>query len=180
MGVLGFELSYQVRGQDDELALQRMQVAFEKTGEGFEQFGRTFFPKLTPVLEQEIGGQFTAEGRGPNRGGWAELSPAYAEQKAKRYPGAPKLVATGGMRAALTESNSPNALRVEGDANSFQFGTSGLDYASFHQTGEGRMPDRPPFDFTSAFESEVERVAAAAAREVVRGAELDNFVEVSE
>lgn len=174
MAIFGFDISYKVRGEDDELAVQKMQVAFERAGEGFEKFGSVLFPKLTPLLEEEIGGQFEQEGRGPNRGGWAALSPAYALQKERLYPGMPKLVATGTMRAALTEASSGNALRVE-TSTRFQFGTQGVEYASFHQSGTSRMPDRPPFDFTEQLEQGIQRASAEAAREVARDSGVTDF-----
>jgi len=174
--VFGLKLGYQVRGQDDELALQKMQVAFERMGEGMENFGEVFFPKLTLILEDEVEGQFKAEGKGPNRGNWKDLSPAYEAQKLKKYPGTPKLVATGTMKEALTQSSSANALRQEG-GNSFNFGTSGVPYASLHQTGTSKMPDRPPFDFGADFEKKVQHGAAEAAREIATSTGVTDFAE---
>lgn len=175
MAVFGMSMQYRVRGQDDEFALQRMSVAFERAGEGFENFGRKFFPRLSGLLEEEVRGQFDAEGKGPNRGHWKPLSEKYAAWKATAYPGQPLLVATGTMRAALTSENSPHALRVDNGPR-FNFGTSGVPYASFHQTGTGRMPDRPPFDFTPALEEAILGEARGAAADVVEDSGLGEFV----
>jgi phage gpG-like protein len=176
VSVFGMTLGYRVRGADDELALQKMSTAFERYGESFDNFGQVFFPKLTVLLEREVGEQIAAGGQGPNRGGFAPLSPAYAEQKAKRYPGRPTLVASGSMLQALTSSASPNALRAE-SGNQFNYGTQGVPYASFHQTGTGRMPDRPPFDFTEKLEEGIKRESLAAARELADSSGVTDFAE---
>jgi hypothetical protein len=55
---------------------------------------------------------------------------------------------------------------VSGD--SLTFGTTGVPYASLHQTGTGRMPSRPPFDFGPDFEAGMQAAAAAGVREAVR------------
>lgn len=175
MAAFGMSLGYKVRGQDDELALQRMQVAFERTGEGFEKFGEKFFPKLSGLLEDEIKSQFDAEGRGPNRGRWKPLSEPYAAWKTQAFPGQPTLVATGAMRDALTRASAAHALRAE-SGSQFNFGTHGLEFASFHQTGTTRMPDRPPFDFSDKLERGIRQKAAETAREIAKESGVDEFV----
>lgn len=177
--LFGLNLAYSVRGQDDELAVQKMAVAFERAGEDFSRFGERVFPKLIPVFEEELKAQFDAQGRGPNRGAWKPLSAAYAEEKARKYPGQPLLVASGRMREALTNAGSAYALRVY-SGSQFNFGTQGVEYASFHQTGGGTLPDRPPFDFSEAFERAVQRTALDAARETVTESGLGEFGEVTE
>ncbi len=181
MSVFGLGISYSVRGQDDELAVQKMAVAFERAGEEFTaaNFGERVFPKLIPVFEKELKEQFAAEGEGPNRGAWKALSPGYAAWKERVYPGQPKLVATGRMREALTSEGSPFAMRVYSGAQ-FNFGTQGVEYASFHQTGAGKMPDRPLFDFDVAFERAVQQTALTAAREAIKDSGLGEFADVTE
>lgn len=164
--ISGFKIEYQVgnvpAGED---TLQRMALAFERFGDELVDFEQHVFPRVIPVLEAAAERQFDAQGRGPNKGAWSPLSPAYEEAKQALYPGAPILVRTGTLREALTSSTSPFARRVMGK-DEFDFGTLGVEYASFHQEGTASMPDRPPFDFDSEFEREL----SVAAREGVRAA----------
>lgn len=166
MAVFGLTLGYKIRGADDNLALEKMQIAFERTAEGLEDFGRHLFPKLSAIFEQEISEQFDAEGHGPNRGKWRPLTPLYGKWKELTFPGKKILELSGDLRAALTTSSSPNALRVE-SGTQFNFGTQNLEYASFHQTGTAKMVDRPPFDFRSQFEDRLLEAGKEAAREVI-------------
>ena len=84
-------------------------------------------------------------------------------------PGQPILVATGALRDALTIDGSTHALR-DYSSTQFNFGTQGLEYASFHQLGTSRMPARPPFDFGPDVEREMARAAADGVRKAVREA----------
>jgi len=174
MSVLGLSFSYYVGNREDELALQRMSVAFERAGAELAQLGLHAFPLLGPVLEKELKGQFSAKGRGPNRGAWERLSPRYAAWKRRHHPGKPTLVLTGALRDGLTREASGRALR-HWSATEFRFGTMGVPYASFHQTGTEVMPSRPPFDFGLAFEKQLQAVSLQAAREAVKKAGLDEF-----
>lgn len=174
----GFRIEYRVRGgASDPLALHRMSAAFDRAGADFTRFGEFLFPELVPVFEDHVGKQFRAEGHGPNRGAWSPLTPKYAARKRKVYGQKPVLEATGTMRAALTESSSPFANRAY-TATQFNFGTQGVPYASFHQSGTKKMVDRPPYDFTPEFEAEVNGTARTVARQVVRS-NLDQFASVA-
>jgi phage gpG-like protein len=164
MSVFGFDIRYTVGGQPDD-GLRKLSVAFERAGTEFTHFGRYLFPKLGEALETEVGGQFDARGHGPS-GSWAQLTRHYAKYKQKRYPGKGILEASGKLRAALTGPSS-YAQRSYSD-NEFSFGTRGIEYASFHQTGTYRMPARPPIDLTAAFEKEAQAAGLEAAREIVR------------
>ncbi len=176
MSFASLSIEYSIGGgpHDPEL-LQRMQVAFSRAGEEISKFGSYVYPKLVPVFEEEERAQFAAEGEGPNTGGWQPLSEAYAAWKAGHYPGQPILVATGNLREALTSSSSPNALRTY-DAENFDFGTAGLDYASFHQTGTGKMPARPEYDFTEHLEAELQKAALEGVREAIKAAGANEFL----
>lgn len=173
--VVGLDLTYHVKGgAADPLALQKMSAAFERAGDEFARFGEHLFPRVIRVLEESVGKQLEAEGQGPNRGKFAALSPRYAVQKLKRFGPRPLLVATGSMRDALTKSSSGMALRTYSNT-SMQFGTVGVDYASFHQTGTERMTDRPPFDFGDETKAALRKEAAAAAREALKASHVDHF-----
>jgi hypothetical protein len=177
VSVAGFEVKYLVRGQEDELAFQKLAVAFERAGDELADFGKYVFPLLGPAFEAALGAQFAQEGGGPNRGSWAALTPAYEAWKSQHYPGQPVLVRTGALKEALTSSGSAHAAR-DYSASMFNFGTQGLQYASYHQTGTRRMVDRPPFDFASEFERELARLAYQGAREAMQSAELDKYVDI--
>lgn len=174
--ISGLRIDYRVNNEADEFALQRMMVALERGGTDLSDFARFVFPKMVPIFEAEVARQFAAEGQGPNRGSWAELSPAYGEWKEAHYPGKPILELTGKLREALTSSSADGALR-DYDESSFNYGTQGIEYASRHQSGTGRMPDRPPFDFGAEFERGVLEAATEGAREAIVASGLDEFFE---
>lgn len=169
MSVFGINFSYYVKdGPLGSLGLKQMSLAFERAGAELAKYGEYVFPLVIPALEKETGGQFKAQGRGPNRGPWTPLSPAYAKQKAKRYASRPILVRTGVMRDALTKSGVGQAVRYY-NSKELRFGTAGVNYASFHQTGTVRgLPDRPPFDFSKDFEVALTAAAGTAARSAMK------------
>ena len=78
---------------------------------------------------------FASEGQALGRR-WAPLSPDYAAQKARSYPGQPILVRTGRLRDSLTKTPT---LRFRG--NTMEIGTN-VPYSQYHQNGEGRNPRR--------------------------------------
>lgn len=236
----GFEVKWQLRGQDDELALERFAVAVERLGDGITDFSEFIWPRVVKDLEEELERQFDAEGQGPRRGAWAPLSPKYAMEKAmggfdsagRRAQGAidrwasdrgarrlskalrasegweglkktqramrltmredkagamaraifggvsvsqPILERTGALRDALTSSNARGARRVMARDN-FDFGTTGIEYASFHQVGTANMPDRPPFDFGTQLEKDVTESMKEGVREAMRRSGADEFL----
>jgi len=177
VSAVAITLEYQVGGQTGEQSVERLAVAFERAGAELANFGKHIFPELTPILEDAIEKQFDAEGKGPAAGAWAQLTAGYAAWKEGEYPGQPILVATGALREALTNEDGAHALRDYTNAM-YNFGTQGLDYASLHQTGAGRMPARPPFDFGPEFERELVGAAAAGVRAAVREAS-DGLLEVT-
>lgn len=179
MTILSVELAYYVGNQRDDLALQKMRVAFERADFGMRKLGKYLFPRLIGLMEKEASRQFKTGGAGPNRAKWAALTEPYRTWKAKRYPGKPILVRTETLKQALTESSSPFAERSFSD-ESMTFGTKGLPYASFPQTGTVRMVSRPPLDFTESFEKAVRRESLAAAREVMEEARLGEFGDFSD
>ena len=161
------QIEFQVGGASN--GLTTLTAAFERAGAELADLSRYLFPRLTALFESTIADQFDAEGQGPQAGSWAPLSSSYAAWKQAHYPGQPKLVLSGALRAGLTQSSSPNAMRsMDGDV--FRFGTRGLDYASFHQTGTGKMPARPPIDLGGDFEKGLRVAALAAVRDAVREA----------
>jgi phage gpG-like protein len=169
VSVKGLDIQYAYAGETGEAVMDKLSVAFERAGDNIRDFGRYVFPKLSPVFEAAEERQFAAEGAGPNRGKWAPLTAKYAEWKGQHYPGNPILVASGRMREALTQSSSPFARRVT-SGDTFDFGTEGVPYASFHQLGTSRMVDRALFDFGSDFESDLREAALDGVREAVADA----------
>lgn len=177
--VFGLSLSYYVKdGPESPLALRELTAAFERAGIEFAKFGQYAFPRLIPLLEKAVEKQFAAEGGGANRGHFAPLSKAYAAQKEKDYPGRPILVRTGTMRDGLTKESSAYAQRAY-SASQLAFGTMGVPYASFHQTGTDELPDRPPFDFGPEFQKQLVTAMRAAAGDLVKASGLDKVVSVN-
>lgn len=174
MSVFAIQVEYQLGGGSREPSLTRLTAAFERAGVEVADVAKHVFPKLVGVLEAGVAKQFATGGSGPEMGPWAPLSPSYAAWKAKHYPGAPLLVRKGALRAALTDSGAPGARRDISD-DSLAFGTSGIPYASAHQSGSvaghltaGNLPARPVFDFGPDFERAMGAAVMAGVREAVR------------
>lgn len=176
--IAGFQVQWQVgNAPAGEDTLERMAFAFERAGDTVVDFGKFVFPKLVPVFEAAEKRQFDARGQGPSKGAWAQLSERYEQWKSANYPGRNILERTGRLREALTSSGSPFAMRNVGTSQ-FDFGTIGLDYASYHQTGTFSMPDRPPFDFGDDFETEARNTAAEGVRDALTEAGVTEFATV--
>jgi len=76
--------------------------------------------------------QFSLKGSGL----YPPLSPAYAEQKAKKFPGASILVATGRLRDSVTKASHPDNI-VKVGRLSLVMGTR-TPYGIFHQSDAPR------------------------------------------
>lgn len=166
MSAIVLRVEYQIGGGASEPTLARFTTAMERAGAELADVGKHVLPKLLPVLEVETGKQFDAEGAGPQAGSWAPLSVSYAKWKAAHFPGKPILERSGKLKAALTGPGANARRDVTG--NELNFGTSGLPYASFHQTGTGKMPARPPFDFGPDFEAAMQGAAEEGVRKAVK------------
>ena len=103
---------------------------------------RPFLDAVATFLPQIMEEQFSSEGA--RTGGWAPLSPDYADQKAKKWGNQPILVASGRMRRSLVGSGEGSISRQVG-RDSLEFGTD-IPYAGLHQTGTSRMPMRRILD----------------------------------
>lgn len=166
--ISGLKLTFETPGGG---GIETLIAAYERAGDELQDFGKYLWPRLTPLLEEHIRSQFDAQGEGTT-GPWAPLSAQYAAWKEQNYPGMPILKRTGAMYEGLTESGSPFAFRVA-SGNDYNFGTRGVEYASYHQTGTDRMEARPPVDFGAGFETELVQAGAAAAREALQQAGID-------
>jgi phage gpG-like protein len=153
MSVFGLKVEYGIGTDDGDASLQKFEVALERFGDNIKDFTKFVFPKVIQLFESTVDKQFDAQGEGPVSGKWAPLSAKYAAWKEIAFPGLGILERTGVMRHALTKS-SGHAYR-EMDATNLGYGTIGVEYASFHQTGATHLPTRPPFDFGEQFESEL-------------------------
>lgn len=174
--IAGLHIEWSVAGAvPGEQVLERITTAFERAGDEMQDFSKHVFPKLTPIFEAESARQFDAQGGGP-RGGWAALSPSYALAKEQTYPGKTILRRTDALYEALTSSSSVFAERVM-TGEQFNFGTRGVDYASYHQVGTSTMVDRPEFDFSPDFERDVQEATLEGVREAVKDSGLAEFVE---
>lgn len=175
MSVFGVTIEYRVGTETGPDVLQRLGAAFERTGAELAQLDKHVFPLLTPVFERAEARQFDAQGAGPIDGAWEPLSPAYAQWKLERYPGAAILERTGALRQGLTQASSGFARR-EASGSTFTFGTSGVPYASFYQSGTSKMPVRAIFDFDADFEAELEAAARKGVNSAIKAARLDTLV----
>lgn len=166
MSAIVLSTTWQIGNGTPEPTLVRLTTALERAGAELLKVGEHILPRLLPILEVETAKQFDAEGSGPQSGSWAPLSVSYAKWKAAHFPGKPILQRTGALKAALTGPGANARRDISG--NTLSFGTTGLPYASFHQTGTGRMPARPEFDFGPDFEKAMQAAAAAGVREALK------------
>lgn len=175
MSVFGLQIQYGIGeyGADGEgeVSLQRFSVALERLGEDIADFGKHVFPRVIDLFEKTIDGQFQAQGRGPVVGPWAPLSPKYAAWKEANFPGLPILQRTGELKNALTKDGN-HALRDYSGVQ-LNFGTFGIEYASFHQTGTPRLSVRAMFDFDSEFEGQLTKQMQLGVIEAAREVELE-------
>lgn len=176
MASVGLTIEYAV-GWDaaNPNALETLALGFERAGIEASKWGRYLFPHLMPVFEAAAVEQFDAEGQGPAEGKWPALSERYAKAKAKRWPGRPILVASGALRAALATGGAQGLREVT--EKTMAYGTRGLIYASFHQTGTPNMPARPEVDFGPGVAAAIREAAADALRELVAVAGLERLLE---
>lgn len=152
---MGFRLTFDFYGDVQiDRTLARVGANVEDATEAWEQIADRF-----ARFESR---QFASEGRAGS-GGWAPLSPRYAAWKAKRFPGQPIMVATGELRASLTERPfGVEAIRPQ----SMAIG-SGVDYGAFHQKGDG-VPQRRVVELP---ESERREWVKILQQHIMRGAD---------
>ena len=96
---------------------------------------------LAPIVAEAAADVFASQGRG----GWAQLSPAYARWKERNFPGKGILDLTGAYISAATQIGAPGNV-ITTTENSLTYGVEGLDYPVFHESGTDRLPARPVFD----------------------------------
>lgn len=173
MSVFGIKVEYGIGTGQGEESLQSFQIAMERFGQNIENFGEFVFPRVLKLFERTVDGQFEARGRGPVKGLWPPLTANYAHWKEIAFPGKPLLELTGAMREGLTKSESAFASREVGKTT-LGFGTKAVPYASFHQTGtKTGLKVRPPFDFPSEFDNELQTEMQLGVVDAARAAQLD-------
>ena len=111
---------------------------------------------LAPIVAEAADNIFASEGRG----GWPQLSEAYARWKARNFPDKDLLELTGAYRNAATQIGAPGNV-ITTTENSLTYGVEGLDYPVYHETGTDRMPARPVFDLL-AEDEELSRAVTEA------------------
>ncbi len=147
--------------------------------DGDDQFARAFdrydaaFSDLTNIwpdvkkkfheIEKE---QFDSEGSaGGDR--WQPLSERYAAQKIKQYGSKPILQATGDLYRSLT-GDGPYT-HYQTNKTQIEIGTT-LPYGLYHQRGGGKLPKRPPINFSDRQKNELMKVIQSGLiRELRRG-----------
>jgi len=103
------------------------------------------FGRIAADFEEAQEKRFDREGSHDGSTAWKPLSPAYAEWKAKHYPGTKTLVRTGKLRDALT--GGPGSTREIAPLRMVLGGTiqvGSYDLGSLHFTGTKKMPARRP------------------------------------
>jgi len=95
-----YELRWEVAGT---VQLSR---TFTRLGAVLRDFRRPLGRLAREVIYPEIKHQFETEGNPA----WPPLSPGYARRKALKYPGRPKLVASGALRKSLVNRNATGSI----------------------------------------------------------------------
>ena len=132
------------------ILVRRIDLLIENLTDGFD------WESLAPMVAEAADRIFASEGRG----GWPQLSPAYARWKERNFPGKGILDLTGAYISAATQVGAPHNV-ITTTENSLTYGVEGLDYPVFHESGTDRLPARPVFDLLA----EDEDLAAAVTEE---------------
>jgi hypothetical protein len=123
---------------------------------------RSFWPLLTPIVGGWMATVFETEGASIGRK-WAPLTPSYAREKARRFPGRSILIREGGLRDAASRMSRVATARTL---------TMSIEdpVAAFHQEGTERMPARPliPVVFPPEWERDVDLVATEYVSTLIR------------
>jgi phage gpG-like protein len=179
VSAIGFIVEYRIGNGTPDPALKRTAAFFERAGAEVANVGKHILPRLASALEGIIAEQFEAEGKGPDSGKWAPLSEDYAKWKEQHFPGMPILQRTGLLMAGLISSDAPTANRdISGDT--LAFGTKGVPYASYHQTGTPKMPERPPIDLDGENRKALIRAARSGVTDAIREADKESFLSMED
>lgn len=118
---------------------------------------RPVWRSLTVYLRRAALQQFASEG---GRGGaqWAPLTPRYAAQKEKVFPGQPIMRASDRLFQSLTDQTADSVVEIE--AQEMTFGTE-VPYARYHQRGEGRNPQRKILVVTEEDRRQLKKIVRA-------------------
>lgn len=128
-----------------------MRPSAQRIGQVLEDFYRGAL-ELRPAFERIVEDFLGLEAkRFSRRGGWKPLSPAYAARKARDFPGAPPMVRTGRMMAALTGRSGDFRANIEATGLTVEVDVPvrrGFPLWAVHQHGAHRgdwwqLPRRP-------------------------------------
>lgn len=169
MSVTGLSISIAIGDRQGVQAVRSFALGMERLGTALSDF-RFIFPRVVSLFEDSFAKQFERRGAGPVVGPWSPLQPSYAAWKAKHYPGKPLLERSGNLKEGLTAKSGTHTVR-DYSASMLNFGTTGVPYASFHQTGTAYMPSRPPADFGPEFEKGLKKAMHLGIVDAARQAE---------
>ncbi len=99
----------------------------------YSEMFREFMPQLAEFEAGMFAGEYSS-----NLDAWAALKPSTVKKKGNDRI----LVNTGTLRESLVHLGGSGNI-AEAGARSMLFGSE-VEYATFHQSGTGKMPARPP------------------------------------
>lgn len=137
---------------EDKNTTRRLGVAISRFHDEIVQWG-PLWDDVQRTLQRNERRQFASEGSQAGNP-WAALSPDYARRKRLRWGNRKILQASGAMRKAMSNEGDPNALRIK-TRDQFAYGTKGVGYASYHQTGTPNMPQRRVVDWPESLVREL-------------------------
>ncbi len=124
---------------------------------------RPVFRQIRDELRTAFAANFASNGLPV--GGWRPLDAQYAAWKAVNFPGATPMIQTGELFRNLSSLRGKSS---DIDRHTARFGTSGINYASFHQYGTSKMPKR---EIVFVPQGAEQRWSGWAAEYIVNGAE---------
>ena len=137
---MSFQLTFEVDG-DVQLSrsFSRWADDVKDLKGAFEQIAKDFHQ----VVEKK---QFESQGS-YGSGGWVPLNPAYAEWKARNFPGKSIMVLSGLLKESLLGDNPWSIKDIQ--PLEMRLGTR-LKYAVYHQRGTRKTPRRPVVELTES------------------------------
>lgn len=150
-----FEIDGQVQF---DRAFNRVKEHLEDLRPVWNEVERAFYK-----IENE---QFASEGAKGRGGKWRPLSRPYAKQKARKWGVQPILRASGRLAKSLTGNTSDSVLVQT--KQEFAIGTK-LFYATFHQQGTSRMPQREVIAFSDAQRTDIQKAMQKGLLRIIRG-----------
>lgn len=129
----------------DLTGLDTVQLNLNKVSKAIKDI-RPALKKVANDIRETEDKVFMAEGAYGSRAKWRKLSPNYKHWKSMNFPGKPILQQTGALRQSLIYKGNSNHIETI-TKTSLTYGSKDPKF-SWHQTGNTKLPKRPPLTYT--------------------------------